>query len=130
MSPPKKTTPQRPQPLPRVCPALQQQLHLLFPTDQWRQPSARLHFKATVGRTLAQDAIDGHRCGDALDRVQAELLVGKIPLDQPMCGGADDDSIGLSDPLQPGGDVWCVSQGQLIAFGSAPDLADHHLRMG
>src|SRR5262249_28638807 len=86
--------------------------------------------KPALDSALAQDTIDGHGRGHALERVRAQRLQGKVPLDEPECRGTDDYRVRGRALLEACRQVRGVPQGQLFLVAATADVPHHdHPRM-
>ena len=118
------------QPVATLRPALPQQPHLVLPTYQGRQPGGPGHVEATLGGAFFHHAVHAQRRLDPLQTGTAEVVAAKIPLHQPVRCLTDRHRIGHSEALQPGREVRCLAQGQLLVAAAAPHGAhDHRPRM-
>ena len=61
-----------------------------------------------------------------LEGMGAEIVAGKVPLYQAGGGITDHDCVGRGQPLETGGQVGRVPEGQVFVPPAAAHLADHH----
>src|SRR2546425_9964455 len=97
-----------------LLPPFQEQCDFRFSTDQRCESSWLRNIKATCGTTLTQDLVHGDRLSNTSECLFAQVLAGKIALDQVIGRTTDHKSIGRSQPLDSGGDIWCLAQCQLF----------------
>src|SRR5215831_3775957 len=114
-----------PQPRGGVLPASVQEGDFFVSTHQ-RGPVGRCDgVEPALDATLAQDTIDGHGCGHALEGVRTQRLGGKVSLDEPERRGTNDDHIWGRTLLQACRQVRGVPQRQLFLVAATADLPDH-----
>ena len=115
-----------PVPLRALRPALQQQPHFLLAPHQGRQATGRHDVKPRLRPALRQELVYPHGLLHPFESVLAQRLAGKEPLDEPQGGGTDHHRVGCCQPLQPGGNVGGVAQGQLLLPTATAHSAHHH----
>ena len=115
-----------PQPLGALRPALPQQRHLRLAAHQRGEASGPGHVQATLRRTLSQHLGDVHWRLQPLEGMGAEIVAGKVPVHQAGGGLTDHHRVGRGQPLETGGQVGRVPQGQVFVPPAAAHLADHH----
>ena len=108
-----------------LLPALEQQSHLLLSAHECGETGARRLETSRDSFFFVEDAVYLERHRDALGCVEAEITAGKPALNQTVCGGADHHGVGLGDCLKPRREVRCLTEGQLLMPGPAPDLAHY-----
>src|SRR6516165_12806939 len=95
-------------------PAAQQQVYLLFATNQWGQRRSAQRLEPTPDSARTQYLPDRHRRGDALDLDAAEVAILEEITEQPARAGGDDDRLRLGHGLQPGGEVRRLADDRLF----------------
>src|SRR6516165_4600942 len=92
----------------------QQERDLRFSTDQGCESSGLSHIKAIGGAALAQDTIHGDRLRNTSECLFAQVLAGKIALDQAISRTTDHKRIGRSQRLDSSSDIGSLAQGKLL----------------
>ena len=90
------------------------------------QACAASRFQTAAGHTLIQYLINLQRLGKAFQERRAERLAGKEAVEQLQGGSTDHQRIGRGQPLQAGGQVGGLAEGQLFLPGAAPHVTHHH----
>ena len=104
-----------------------QQPDLLLAPHQGGQAGAAGDFQATAGRALTQHLIDLQRLRRRLSGVWAPSdWQAKKPPSSRKVAALITTRIRRRQPLQAGGQVGRLAEGQLFLSAAAPDLAHHH----
>src|SRR5215471_1066824 len=109
-----------------LLPPFQEQSDFRLPTDQRCESSGLSHVKATGDTTLTQDLVYGDRLSNTSECLFAQVLAGKIALDQTIGRTTDHKRIGCSQPLHSRRDVGGFSEGKLLLSPSTAHFTDHH----
>ncbi len=107
-------------------PAVQQQAELLVAPDQRREPAIRTGVQPSAHAALGVNPEHMDWLGEALQRVVARILGEEETLHQALAGRADHQAVFVGQPLQAGGQVRRLAQGELLAPLAASDCSHHH----
>src|SRR5215471_20575168 len=97
-----------------LLPPFQEQSDFRLPTDQRCESSGLSHVKATGDTTLTQDLVYGDRLSNTSECLFAQVLAGKIALDQTIGRTTDQQRIGRSQSFNARSNVGHSSQCQLF----------------
>ena len=114
------------QPLGALPPALPQQPHFRLAAHQRGEARGPRHVQTTLRSAFAHDLIDVHWRIETLEDMGPQIVAGKVPVHQAGGGITDHYRVGLGKPLEPGGQVGRVPEGQVFVSAATAHLADHH----
>src|SRR5215467_5730877 len=110
-----------------LLPQLHEQTHFCVASDKGDEATRHRNLEATMRFTGSTHLIHGQRPRDPGDGTLPQGTTEKQALRQLQRGGADHDSIGLRETLQPGRNVWRLTQRQLFTPRATAYLSDDNL---
>ena len=112
--------------LPGALPGASQPGQLIVAADDRRKRPPRRHLEATDRARRTQDAVDGDRTRDALQRFLPQRLGLEVALDEVVRLAADHDRSVRCDRLDPGRDVGHLTHDLVLRrHGAGTHLSGH-----